>query len=129
MATAEDAVVDFFEDGIEAGGRSVPVFRHAMRLNGFGASNLKSIVHVFQELWFYHVVGIEDDYSIVDLELWKVEHGILQRLGLRTLSKVGGEQGDGVLRQTHVSELTLMVGDDNDVKLALRIGLAEDGAD
>ena len=129
MSFTEDGVVNLFKDGIHSSGSRVSVPGYTMQLNSLSSCYVKSIVDILQEILFHDIVGIQYECDVVDLELWQVQDGVLQGFGLRALFEVGCQQCDGILCQTHVGHLVLMVGDHRDIEHALGVGLSQDGDD
>ena len=49
-----------------------------MGLYAFCASRSEGIVHLIQEFRLDNIASIEYHHSIVDFELWQIQHSILQ---------------------------------------------------
>ena len=68
MTTAEDGVVDFFEDGAQTGGRRVVVLRYTMGLDHLRTGGFVGFIDLFQKFRLYQTAWVQYDDNIVNLQ-------------------------------------------------------------
>ena len=70
MTTTEDRIINLLKDGTHSCSSGISVPGYTMHLDGFGGSDLKSIVYFSQEVLFNDIVCVKHKNDIINLEFW-----------------------------------------------------------